>query len=82
MATRVSHDSVREDLTAQVNGQAVIFTTTYKYVSGTLRVRVNGIDQGPLPGPCSEVTETSFAFNPYVLQPPDTLYVVYSPKSV
>ncbi|NMC34669.1 MAG: hypothetical protein GYA36_19780 [Veillonellaceae bacterium] len=82
MTIRVTSEGVHEDLTSQIDGQQTTFTTTYKYISGTLRVRLNGVEQGPLPGSCAEVTETTFIFIPYVLRPPDTLFVVYSPKPV
>lgn len=81
----VGDGRIYEDLSDQIDGVETTFTTTYKYQAGTIVVLVNGVDQGVLPGPATELTDQTFVFGPdagqFVLKSPkDTLEVRYLPK--
>lgn len=42
-----TREVIGEDLTAQINGVVSVFTTTNEYVTGTLKVYVNGLRYRP-----------------------------------
>ncbi len=71
---------VGRDLTAQIDGIKVEFTTPEPYRPGTLETYVNGQHQGVPPMHFTETGPTTFRFNPAesVLVPREELVVTYA----
>ena len=76
----IGSDLQTEDLSAQIDGSTSTFTTSQQFQETRICVFRNGLYQGPPNG--SEITVTSlttFTISSPLMQPGESLTVIYSP---